>query len=235
EEHPGHTFRANLAISPSPVSIVKLTIEPNIAAGLLFVQKLALTEGSSHVDVGTLVGAGDHRLVYRSEDVAVFENLNYAPRSFITHNAVRVGSDQEALDRMAARDFSGELLLADGPQSESDVGQQLDESAQIAVYQPEHVVVNAKTSLDGYLVLADAWDPGWVALLDGKPVSIHRADVVLRAVELSAGEHTVEFIYRPASFYAGLVTSAIGLAVLVIITLVVWLVRMSRRSSAPVI
>ncbi len=65
----------------------------------------------------------------------------------------------------------------------------------------------------GYLVLADTYDPGWSATVDGQPATIRPAYVAFRAVYLKEGKHTVIFRYRPAGFQSGLALSAVGLAI----------------------
>jgi hypothetical protein len=230
ESHPGHTFRAELPIVPAPVRVTRITIAPRIPAGLIHIQRLVLTNGAAHADIATLVGKSNHTLVYRSEDVAVYENPDYAPRAFLTHSAVRA-SDQEALTRLQAPDYSGELLLADGEAMESDAGQGLDEKVTITDYKPEQVVLSVKADFDAYAVLTDAWDPGWAAFVDGEPAPIHRADLIFRAVQVGAGTHRVEFVYRPRSLYLGMILSGISLAVLSIIICTAWI--LGRRTRRP--
>jgi len=62
-----------------------------------------------------------------------------------------------------------------------------------------------------YLVIGDNYFPGWTAAVDGRPAPLLRADYALDAVALPAGAHTVELVYRPASFLIGIVLSGIGL------------------------
>jgi hypothetical protein len=229
ETHPGHTFRADLPISPAPVPIERIEIVPVIPAGLLYIQKLVLTNGLGHTDVAALMGKSSHTLIYRSEDVAAFENPDSAPRAFLTHTGVVV-SDEEALNRLQASDYSGELYLADGQGLDSDAGQGSDETVEISTYEPERVVLNVKASFDGYVVLTDAWDPGWFASVDGQSAPVHRADLVFRAVRVGPGTHRVEFLYRPLSLYAGMILSGVSLALLGVIVCAFWLIagRMRR-------
>jgi hypothetical protein len=77
---------------------------------------------------------------------------------------------------------------------------------------PERVTIRTECSAASYLVLADTFDPGWKATVDGKAAPIRPAYVAFRAVALEPGSHTVVFTYQPAGFVQGLWTSACGLA-----------------------
>ncbi len=50
----------------------------------------------------------------------------------------------------------------------------------------------------GYLVLTDAYYPGWSATINGSATPIQRADVMFRAVSIPAGTSAVVFEYRPS-------------------------------------
>jgi hypothetical protein len=65
----------------------------------------------------------------------------------------------------------------------------------------------------GFVVILDAWDPNWSALVDGVPAPVLRASGLFRAVRIAAGVHRVEFQYRPRPFAAGVILSlATGVA-----------------------
>ena len=102
----------------------------------------------------------------------------------------------------------------------------------------EAVVTFQETSLHGvraqarmpcaaYLVFGDAYFPGWKAYLDGEPATLYRAHGALRAVFVPAGEHEVEFVYRPASVILG--ATLTGLSLLGCLVLVLVNRRRDRR------
>ena len=105
-------------------------------------------------------------------------------------------------------------------------------SAQIQVDEPERVVIDVSAAQPGFLVLADAFDPGWKAFANGREIPIQRANYLFRAVPVEAGQTRVSFEYRPTSLRAGLVVSA-ATGSLLLIALLVVLVR--RASGAHVI
>jgi len=65
----------------------------------------------------------------------------------------------------------------------------------------------------GYLVLSDAYYPGWRAWVEGKPAEICLANGAFRAVRVGPGEHEVEMRFAPTSFRLGLFASMIAAAV----------------------
>ncbi|MBM3319372.1 MAG: YfhO family protein [Candidatus Eisenbacteria bacterium] len=90
-------------------------------------------------------------------------------------------------------------------------------SASIELYEPDRVVVRTESGADSFLLLADAWFPGWTASVDGAPAKIYRADYAFRGVHLPAGGHVVDFRYRPASFRVGGIVSLLSLGAAVIL------------------
>src|SRR5581483_10831930 len=80
EEHTGHTFRSRINFADAPVPVVRVRVDPKLDPGLVHIQGLALVNGSAVIDLAPLLGKGRHTLVYRSEDVAVYENPEASPR-----------------------------------------------------------------------------------------------------------------------------------------------------------
>jgi hypothetical protein len=166
--------------------------------------------------VAHLAGRDDQVLTYRSNDVVVFENPDALPRTFIVHDA-HVADDRAADGELSRVDFkpAQTLILADGEEVHAGGEQLPGEAARIIEYQSERVVLSVTTRADGYVLLTDAWFPGWTARLDGIETPIRRADLIFRAIRVPPGDHRIEFEYRPRSLYVGAAISLVGLAVAV--------------------
>jgi hypothetical protein len=57
---------------------------------------------------------------------------------------------------------------------------------------------------NGLAIFSDMYYPyGWEAYVDGKETPIMKADYVLRAIKIPAGQHKIDFKFHPKSFYKG--------------------------------
>ena len=141
--------------------------------------------------------------VYRLEDIL--------PRAYIATGVRRAASHANALDLVADPSFPArDTVVLEDPGPVSPAGHSSGE-ARLRDYQNQFVRYETSSAVPGYLVLLDSYFPGWTAKLDGKPVPILRANYAFRAVEIPQGIHTVEFQYKPLSFYAGLTISLVSI------------------------
>lgn len=65
---------------------------------------------------------------------------------------------------------------------------------------------------DGWLFLSVPYSSEWRAYVDGEETEIVKANIGFMAVQLDAGEHHVELVYRPISFAIGVICTIVGLA-----------------------
>ncbi len=82
----------------------------------------------------------------------------------------------------------------------------IDASATIKLksYAPNHLVYEFSSKTNQLVVFSEIYyDKGWNAYIDGKKSPYFRADYVLRAMEIPAGKHTVEFKFEPKVWSIG--------------------------------
>ena len=75
-------------------------------------------------------------------------------------------------------------------------------------YKPNHLTYQSKSSSEELAVFSEVWynpgkGKGWQAFIDGQEVEHIRANYVLRAIKIPAGEHKIEFKFHPKPYYMG--------------------------------
>jgi hypothetical protein len=146
--------------------------------------------------------------VRHGDGVSLYEDPHALPRAFVV-GRVEVEPDPErVLERMRNVDLA-QVAVVEDPLPESSAFGGGD--ATIERYEPDRVTVRTASDAGGLLVLTDRWFPGWHATVDGRPAAILRTDYLYRGVVVPAGEHVVEFVYRPRSFLLGTLGSVLGL------------------------
>jgi hypothetical protein len=71
-------------------------------------------------------------------------------------------------------------------------------------YSPDDMVYESSSGTPSIAVFSEIYyDKGWKMYIDGKESPYFRADYVLRAAQLPMGNHKVEFIFHPTSYYVG--------------------------------
>jgi hypothetical protein len=151
-----------------------------------------------------------------AEPIRVFKVPHPLPRAYVV-DGVRVADGPRALQELAAPDFDPEreLILTSGEPSRP--GASVPGTSRILELGPDRVRLEADMARDGYLVLVDAYDPGWKAAVNGAPAPVLRANIAFRAVRLAAGRHAVELAYRPGTIKWGLSISAATLVLLLLL------------------
>lgn len=143
--------------------------------------------------------------------VRLFEDTGALPRAIVA-DAARIEPDVERQIRSlfdSGLDPRRDAVLAEGSDAFGRMGVPGPVSAVVEVDTAELVTLRTTVSDGGgYLVLADSFDPNWIAEVDGGPARIIRANGLLRAVHLVPGTHEVRFTYVPRALYLGLSIAA---------------------------
>jgi hypothetical protein len=80
------------------------------------------------------------------------------------------------------------------------------------VFNPQRVEAIVEASGPALVVHAQTFYHLWRAYVDGKQVPLLRANVAFQALEVPAGKHVVQFVYRDYNFVLGVIISLLSLA-----------------------
>jgi membrane protein YfhO len=142
----------------------------------------------------------------------LYEVTDSMPRTYLAAHPVYDPDPIGTLRRLSSDAFdSAREVVVDAPiRLEGQLEFRGD--SKIELYQNRLVRINARLNEPGILVLTDAFYPGWKVYVDKHPQRILRANYLFRGVELTPGNHIVEFVYDPASFKIGLLISLMTVA-----------------------
>lgn len=93
-------------------------------------------------------------------------------------------------------------------------------SIKLTAYEPNGLKYEVDSKTGGTVVFSEIYYPGWQAYIDGVEVPHGRANYILRAMNVPAGEHVVEFKFDPKSLHVTETIAFIALGILVFILLV---------------
>ncbi len=88
---------------------------------------------------------------------------------------------------------------------------------EIESFKENHIKGTVNAQKDGILFTTISWEPGWTIYVDGKKTEPVKLADALIGVPMSKGEHTVEMKFFPAGMALGMILSAAGIAVAVMI------------------
>jgi len=153
-------------------------------------------------------------------------------RVWATRDVRVAGSAAEALRLTLLPDVvpGSAVVLEGGNVPHFPAAAKLQQSYRVLAYTPQRMIAEVTVSAPAVAVFAEAYYPGWHALVDGQEVPLYRADYYLRAVEVPSGTHQVEFSFDPVSFKVG---AAVSLASALAAVLAVCLARRRRGIGQP--
>jgi len=89
-------------------------------------------------------------------------------------------------------------------------------------YENNRIEVEAQTDTGGYLLINDRYEPAWRAWIDGKPVPVFRANLILRGIPLPAGASRVVLRFEKSATTGYISLAALGLVLLVAVPCLFW-------------
>ncbi len=103
--------------------------------------------------------------------------------------------------------------LIDEKQNALDTAGKID----LVSYNPDHLVYQSSSATPEIAVFSEVYyNKGWKMLIDGAEKPYIRADYLLRAAQIPVGNHKIEFIFHPTSYYMGENISFAGSVLLIL-------------------
>lgn len=188
------------------------------------------------LDTRYIIGAQDGKLLYfTNEDAQGAAWLIDLDSVKVVHSA------SEEMNALSSLNLSTQAVMNQDqgpiPQaglSPSDSLYKPTAKVELIEYTPSKVKYTAHTDKERLLVMSEVYYPhGWRMTIDGEQAQIRRANYVLRAAIIPAGEHTIELRFDPTSLHTTELIAWLAQAILLIglIALTISGLRRSRVST----
>ena len=149
-------------------------------------------------------------------------NPNYNGNAWFVQKVKFVNSPDEEMKALDKLDSKNELVV-----NQKEFGTQLKtnsfvkdtlSSIKLISYKPNHLKYVSNNVNPGLAVFSEMYyADGWNATIDGKAASHFRADYVLRAMEIPAGKHTIEFKFEPQVVKTGSTIALISFIMMILL------------------
>ncbi|MFN3840184.1 MAG: YfhO family protein [Cyclobacteriaceae bacterium] len=141
-----------------------------------------------------------------------------------------VNSANEELNNVATIDSKKQAVINGSAFTVSDTTFAVDSAATIKLvtHKPNHLKYETVNPANGLAVFSEIYYPkGWTATIDGKTSAILRVNYVLRALEIPAGKHSVEFRFNPKPYATGnkITLASSWLVLLVLLGSMAWYIK----------
>jgi hypothetical protein len=174
-----------------------------------------------------------NEVLYKVPNEGALGRISFAP-GFVVMDSAKI---LDAL-KNGGYDYRTTVALmsepAQKPASQADSLGSSPASVQWEAYTPNYRKAQVMVGSDGFLRISEVYYPGWKVKVDGKEVSIYRADLAWMAINITKGTHVVEMI--PQSLYlkkAEMVSYPL-MVLLALYWIAVCVIRSKRKKSPAV-
>ena len=105
------------------------------------------------------------------------------------------------------------------------------DTIELVAYEPNYLKYEVNSEKGGTVVFSEIYYPGWQSTIDGQEAAHGRANYILRAMNVPAGKHVVEFRFDPKSLHTTetIAFIALGLLALLAVVVIVMKIKACRK------
>ncbi|HYG39829.1 MAG TPA: YfhO family protein [Cytophagales bacterium] len=134
----------------------------------------------------------------------------------------KVNTPDEEIEALDSIDPGTTAILDESKFDQKKTSFIVNDSAfiQLKNYKANHLIYQSENANEGFAVFSEVYYPkGWKAYIDGTETPIKRVNYILRALEIPAGKHKIEFKFEPKSYSIGNLVSMISSIFLMVCSL----------------
>lgn len=169
--------------------------------------------------------------VYTGQDMKIYENICVLQKAYMVYNWTVINDRSEQFSYLTGSEFdpTKTVVLEEEPTFSSPIKNHNPiYNVSIIHCSPNKIILYTDSTSPGLLVISDGYDPNWNAYVDNRTqkTKIYIANHAFRAIPIPQGEHFIECLYEPSSFYYGIIFACFGFLLLMIFGVYVFMKNM---------
>ncbi len=141
---------------------------------------------------------------------SIFENERVIERAFAPR-LVRVNSLDPLIEMSTESDFRGRAWVSDPSASGTGEIVNGEAYADVTYRRTNSMRLEVHAKAPAWIVISETAWKGWKARVDTRRVPVVRANIAFLAVQVPAGRHRLDLVYRPQSWVIGGIVSLLAL------------------------
>ncbi len=156
----------------------------------------------------------------------LINNSAYGNAWFV-QEVLNTQSAAEELDKTCSVNTRTTAVIDASRFSGGDISADTTASIKLTAHTPKYLKYESQSSLNGLAVFSEIYYPGWEATIDGKESHILRANYILRALAIPAGQHIIEFSFEPKPYTVGnkVTTASSWLVLIILLGSIFWSIK----------
>ena len=167
-----------------------------------------------------------------SETVAL-QNVYAYGNAWFVDNIQYVDNANQEIETVGKLKLRHEAVADKRFEKQLGQAQQQDDTSIVTLtaYEPNHLTYDVQSGKGGIVVFSEIYYPGWTATIDGQEAELGRVDYILRALNVSAGQHQVELMFYPKSIDTTEAIAYVAIGILVLAVIFLGYVEWKRRKQ----
>ena len=159
-------------------------------------------------------------IIYQLSAPPIINPYHYGNSWFVDNITYVVNADEEILSLKSINSTTAILNEKYKNQIPESIKYDSTSTIQMESYKPNHLTYKTSAQNDQLAVFSEIfYEDGWNAYLDGNKKDYFKANYLLRAMNVPAGNHIIEFKFEPESYYTGRKLSFAGSGLIIIFIL----------------
>ncbi|MEQ9593080.1 MAG: YfhO family protein, partial [Cyclobacteriaceae bacterium] len=143
-------------------------------------------------------------IVFGPDKENIIPNPSANGNAWFVRQVVDVNSPTEELSKVCEIDTRDLAVIDNSKFKVQDIRYDSASRIELKEINPPYAKYESLSSVNGLAVFSEIYYPkGWKAFVDGEEVNILRVNYVLRALEIPAGNHQIEFRFEPKAYTMG--------------------------------